>query len=314
LVLDVARLAAEVLPAYLLLENVPGLFQGRGRPVYDRFKMIMVEELGYRPFEDLLDAADFGVPQHRVRLMALFARPGVPLVGLPAPTHGQQAIPRRIPIDTASDRPLRQWRTVSDAIGHLQKLKAGQTDPADPFHAAPAHHEQTLRRLQAIPIGGGRTDLPFDLTLACHKKHGGHYDVYGRMRWNEPAPTLTGGCNKPSKGRFVHPSQHRAITLREAALLQGFPKEAWFAGERDRVAEQIGNAVPPPFLAAVARPIALTWRRQMIRRHLPIALRPLGSPVPSVQLPDDRVPPRKYRDTSVSDQQRRLTDLTPAAD
>jgi DNA (cytosine-5)-methyltransferase 1 len=253
LVLDVARLTADVRPAYLLLENVPGLFNGRGRTVYEEFLAFIVGKLCYEPCEDLLDAADFGVSQHRQRLMALFRRPGAPAVGLPRPTHG--------------DQPLRRHTTVRDSISHLSALRAGQSDPTDPFHAASAHTEQTLKRIMAIPVGGGRTDLPPDLALTCHKGHTGHYDVYGRMRWDKPAPTLTGGCNKPSKGRFVHPEQHRAVTLREAALLQGFPARAWFAGGRDHVAEQIGNAVPPLLLSAIARPIAHVWRREKLEHR-----------------------------------------------
>src|SRR5213078_3187272 len=118
------------------------------------------------------------------------------------------------------------------------------------------HSPNILERIRAVPLdGGSRAQLPKRLVLECHLEHDGHRDVYGRMRWDSPSPTLTGGCNKPSKGRFLHPHQHRGITLREAALLQDFPPRCRFVGSRDHVADQIGNAVPPGLVCAVARPI-----------------------------------------------------------
>jgi len=100
------------------------------------------------------------------------------------------------------------------------------------------------------PNGGSRTDIPKEHWLECHLKHEGHKDVYGRLAWDQPANTITSGCTNPSKGRFVHPEQHRALTFREAAALQGFPDDFVFCGQR--IAEQIGNAVPPPLAQAIA--------------------------------------------------------------
>jgi DNA (cytosine-5)-methyltransferase 1 len=106
--------------------------------------------------------------------------------------------------------------------------------------------------------GGSRTDLPDAMQLACHTRVDGFHDVYGRMAWDRPAPTITGGCINPSKGRFLHPEEDRAITLREAALLQSFPPGHVFSLRRGKyaAAELIGNALPPAFVRRHARPIA----------------------------------------------------------
>ncbi|MCL6560156.1 MAG: DNA cytosine methyltransferase, partial [Firmicutes bacterium] len=113
--------------------------------------------------------------------------------------------------------------------------------------------------IRRIPKNGGsRTDLPEEYRLACHKRCNGFKDVYGRMAWDDVAPTITGGCFNPSKGRFLHPEEDRAITMREAALLQGFPRRYKFPAtdNKSAVAWMIGNALPPPFIAAHARCIA----------------------------------------------------------
>ena len=112
--------------------------------------------------------------------------------------------------------------------------------------------------IRRIPKNGGsRTDLPNMDQLECHQKLDGFNDVYGRMSWHEPAPTITGGCINPSKGRYIHPDDDRAITLREAALLQGFPKSYAFDMSRGRypAAQMIGNAFPPKFAEHHARAI-----------------------------------------------------------
>jgi len=97
--------------------------------------------------------------------------------------------------------------------------------------------------------------LPPDLWLPCHRRVDGFWDVYGRMRWDRPAPTITSGCRSPSKGRYIHPEQDRGITLREAARLQGFPDDYAFYGTADDIARQIGNAMPVPLARAVARAV-----------------------------------------------------------
>jgi DNA (cytosine-5)-methyltransferase 1 len=250
LIYQVARLVEAIRPGYLLFENVPGLYLGSGAQMYKRVRA-RLERAGYEIIDDILDAADYGVPQRRARLIALARRRDMPSIGFPMPTHTD-------PGNRLRGTGRRRWRTVRNFIEKLRPLKSGETDPNDPLHTAPGHTEMTLRRIMAISAdGGSRTDLPPELRLGCHlRRPGGYYDVYGRMAWDEPAPTITGGCNKPSKGRFIHPEQHRAVTLREAALLQTFPKSAFFRGDRDQIASQIGNAVPPTFVEKLARPIA----------------------------------------------------------
>lgn len=146
-----------------------------------------------------------------------------------------------------SYNPEKKKSTVFDAIGGLRPLRSGESDPDDPLHKARRHKQIVLDRLKHIPANGGsRNALPFQLRLACHIRadDNSYPDVYGRMRWDNVAPTLTTGCTDVTKGRFAHPEQDRAITLREAALLQGFPVDYQFAGNSGAISTQIGNAVP----------------------------------------------------------------------
>lgn len=224
------RLVAAVKPSFVAFENVPGMVEGRGRARFDAL-IADLEDLGYRLKWDFIDAVDYGVPQHRRRVLVIGSRTGEPV--FPAPTHGP-----------TSEGEMGQYRTVRDAIGSLPALGSGESDPRDSHHRARSHDNITLKRLAAIPEGGSRTDLPTELQLACHQGHNGHYDVYGRMTWDRPAPTITSGCTNVTRGRFAHPSQDRAITLREAMLLQTFPEAATLVGTGDGKAQQVGNAVP----------------------------------------------------------------------
>jgi DNA (cytosine-5)-methyltransferase 1 len=156
--------------------------------------------------------------------------------------------------------------SVEQAIGHLPRLRAGEVDSDDRLHAARHHQDIALRRLAAIPKNGGsRSSLPTELELACHAgvEASKFSDVYGRMSWDHVAPTLTTGCTDITRGRFAHPEDDRAITAREAALLQTFPPDYQFTGNVSDVQTQIGNAVPvklvealtPTFRRAVAETI-----------------------------------------------------------
>lgn len=247
------RLAADVRPRHIAFENVPGMLSPRWRPRFDALLQGLAE-LGYEHVWDVLDAADFGVPQRRRRLLVVASRVSKPV--LPPPTHGDPASSGR----TA-------WLTVRDAIAALPPLASGEVDPGDVYHRARRHSPLALRRLRAIPAGGARSDLPEDLQLECHKNHAGHYDIYGRMWWDRPAPTLTSGCTNVTRGRFAHPDQDRAITLREAMLLQTFPRIAVLRGSLDEMALQVGNAIPPLFaerigLSIMAMEAAATRARQ----------------------------------------------------
>ena len=223
------RLVDAIRPRHIAFENVPGMVEPRWRPIFD-YLLEALDDFGYRCVWDVVDAADHGVPQHRRRLLVIGSRVAAP--SLPVATHGPQS---------ASAAP---YRTVHDAIGNLRRLEAGEVDPDDGYHRARRHSELAIRRLRAVPEGGGRKDLPADLQLECHKKHNGHYDIYGRMWWERPAPTLTSGCTNITRGRFGHPEQDRAITLREAMRLQTLPDSTVLTGTGDGMALQIGNAVP----------------------------------------------------------------------
>lgn len=221
---DFYRLVELLQPRAIMLENVPGLAHD------EHFSLVcrQLNDLGYIGEHRVLNAADYSVPQRRLRLIYLAG------YGFPIPFAKKTGA----------------VRTVKDALSRLPK--AGQS--GDRVHDLPERHGTKVRRIiRHIPKdGGSRADLPHDLQLDCHKRCNGFSDVYGRMAWNRVAPTITSGCFNPSKGRFLHPEADRAITMREAALLQGFPPDYEFAPEsgKEALATMIGNALPPPFIAA----------------------------------------------------------------
>lgn len=219
---DFSRLAIELQPKLIMMENVPGLEQ------YEKFEVFLklLEKHGYQVTYGVVNVADFGVAQRRRRLILLASILGKPQ--LSKPTSGVV--------------------TVQEAIGRLPQ--AGQS--GDPVHDLPEMRSERIKALiRHIPKdGGSRHSLPESMQLACHKKSDGFNDVYGRMKWNDLAPTITGGCTNPSKGRFLHPAEDRAITLREAAILQGFPTDYKFdvSHGKEALSLMIGNALPPPFI------------------------------------------------------------------
>ncbi|HYD86243.1 MAG TPA: DNA cytosine methyltransferase [Vitreimonas sp.] len=240
LVFEFVRIVEEALPRAVMLENVPGLFDdARLKQVTTR-----LEALGFRCKADVFDAVEFGVPQRRRRMILIGTRDFEPQFG----------------------RRARSRRTVKTAIYGLPKPGSG-TDPLHDYEVNRAPHVDAL--IKKIPLNGGsRSDLPKSEQLQCHLDCDGFYDVYGRMSWSLPAPTVTGGCINPSKGRFLHPKQHRAITLREAALLQGFPKKYYFSMERGRypAAQMIGNAFPPGLARSHAAALRQVLTRSCKRR------------------------------------------------
>ena len=229
LLLQFGELVAAVRPAWVLVENVPGIARGVGRDTLDRFRRTL-DASGYRWTNGVLDAKDYGVPQNRRRYV-LLANRGETAPVLPERTHG-------------GDR--RPHRTVREAIGRFPPISAGGNWPGVPNHGSARISERNLERLRATPRDGGdRRSWPEHLWLACHRgDHAGHTDVYGRMAWDRPAPALTGRCNSISNGRYGHPEQDRALSLREAAAIQTFPDHYRFAGYDKAIARQIGNAVP----------------------------------------------------------------------
>lgn len=230
LVLQFGKFVRAFLPKTVMMENVPGLLSDYR---LSKFGNILLS-LGYTFDAKIRDAVDFGVPQRRRRMILIASRRNEPRFA--EKTNGR--------------------RTVWSAIGKIREPGSGN----DPLHDYPVERsKEVMARIRSIPKdGGSRSDLPKRKQLRCHKKRDGFGDVYGRMAWSEPSPTITGGCINPSKGRFLHPTQDRAITLREASLLQGFPHWYKFDMSRGRyhVAQLIGNAFPPMFAEHHAQVIA----------------------------------------------------------
>lgn len=221
LVFDFLRLVRGLRPKAVMLENVPGLLTSTRFPRLKRALRV----LGYEVRIGIKDARYFGVPQRRRRLILLAGN------GFSIPFA----------------RPRRRFRTVREAFAKLSNRFATK----DPLHNVSERRTEKIKRLiRRIPKDGGSRSILGSRQLKCHKQCDGFKDVYGRMKWDDVAPTITGGCCNPSKGRFLHPSENRNISLREAALLQGFPPTYYFSltAGKFAAAQMIGNALPPEFV------------------------------------------------------------------
>ncbi len=233
------------LPEYVFIENVPGMQRiQRSGPLYS-FQALL-RKLGYQFECAIVPALWYGVPQTRERLVLVASRNSS--IKIPMPTHG--------PGGTYG-----AYTTVGDWIRNIPEISAGQTHFADPDHVAAKLSAINLQRIRATPEGGGRGDWPQDLWLECHKTYSGHSDVYGRLAWDKQAAGLTTRCISYSNGRFGHPSQDRAISVREAACLQTFPRDYRFVGSLTSKARQIGNAVPPKMAEVFGREFLQTIQR-----------------------------------------------------
>ena len=223
-------------PDYVFVENVPGLQRvpDKSSPL-SKFERLL-EKSGYGFQVGVIPALWFGVPQTRERLVLLAAKGSA--IHLPKASFGE---------GTANPR----FATVRDWIADLPPIEAGETCPSDGVHKACSLSMLNLKRIAATPEGGGRKSWNPSLWLSCHKDHVGHSDVYGRLSWDLPASGLTTRCISYSNGRFGHPEQNRAISIREAACLQTFPRDYKFAGSLTSRARQIGNAVPPMMARAI---------------------------------------------------------------
>jgi DNA (cytosine-5)-methyltransferase 1 len=230
-------------PQALMMENVPALKLDERMSVF----LSKLAEFGYLINDNTVrveDAANYGVPQRRKRMiMQVTTKEILPVV------HVAKKITVRMALSKARLKPV----GMSGDTLHDNRSKHGM---------------HVMDIIKAIPKdGGGRASLPKNLVLDCHKNNpGGFKDVYGRMKWDDVAPTMTGGCGNPSKGRFLHPEENRAISLREAAILQTFPKNYWFSnkGGRAAIALMIGNALPPEFIRRHAVAIASALVKEAI--------------------------------------------------
>jgi DNA (cytosine-5)-methyltransferase 1 len=168
----------------------------------------------------------------------------------------------------------REFRTVRETIGHLPILKPGERNPSDPMHITSAHRKATIDLLSKVPKDGG--NRPPGVGPKCldkaRGKFGGYTDVYGRLAWRKPALTITARCRTPSCGRFAHPEQNRGLSVREAALLQGFPPDYRFEGPFDDKFKQIGNAVPPIIAKYIAEHMFAEFSRMQENNHITVDL------------------------------------------
>jgi len=248
LVLEMARIVAELKPEICMMENVPGL-AGRGSPLLGAFEE-KLNSVGYKIKKDILQMADFGVPQSRRRLV-LLAGKGFE-VSLPEATHS------RLPAKDSNLKPWVKLREILKGEPNPQTLsvarKKGGVKKIN-WHVVRDIKKITIKRLRATKSGENRFVLPKRLRPDCHKsaKTKGFENVYARMKWDDVAPTITSGCTTFSSGRFGHPRQNRTISVREAALIQTFPKSYKLETDNIGVAcELIGNALPCRFAKAVS--------------------------------------------------------------
>ncbi|MBP0629918.1 DNA cytosine methyltransferase [Cupriavidus sp. AcVe19-1a] len=232
-----ARLTEETKPDIVTMENVPSVAK---HAVFHDF-VDALKSLDYKVWFDVVDSSHYGVPQLRRRMVLLASRHGE--IKMIAPTHTKP-------------------KTVKQAIGRLRAIQAGESAPKDKLHVASSLTEKNLQRILHSRPGGTWRDWPENLVADCHKADTGrtYPGVYGRMEWDKPAPTMTTQCYGFGNGRFGHPEQHRAISLREAAILQSFPRNYKFVPKKGEVSftvlgRLIGNAVPVELGRAIAKSI-----------------------------------------------------------
>lgn len=217
------ELALEFQPEVILIENVADLVSARSWDLFSELRNCLTSA-GYAVRAKIVNMAQFGVPQERYRTFVLASRDSEPTF---------PEIRRR----------SGEYSTVRDWIGGLDPVLPGQENSLDPMHVTSRHRQSTIDILAQVPIDGG--SRPKGVGPACLDRTNGYADVYGRLAWDRPAPTLTTRCRTPSCGRFAHPAQNRGLTAREAGLLQTFPSTWTFCGPFDDRYKQIGNAVPP---------------------------------------------------------------------
>ena len=227
-------------PGFVVVENVTGVFKNKRDSGLNDL-CTSLERHGYDiSISDVFSVKDFGVPQTRRRFLLIASR----------------CKNRDIVLCPTTETPS----TVRDTIGHLKPIKAGMTDPEDPLHVAARLEWRNILRLKKTPEGGDRSSWMNDeeLLINCYrdKPISYHRHNYGRMAWNKPAPTITTRFTSIGCGQFGHPKQNRAISLREGALLQTFPKKYEFPRiSMEEDSRSIGNAVPPKFAKAVGKAI-----------------------------------------------------------
>jgi DNA (cytosine-5)-methyltransferase 1 len=236
---DFARLIRECKPEIVSMENVLQLKQ---HSVFKEFIQTL-KDLNYYIEAYEVNCLNYGIPQSRQRLVLLASK--FDKIEFIEPTHKSE-----------------NYKTVRETIGHLEPLAAGQVSKTDRLHQCSKLSELNLRRIRASKPGGTWRDWSKDLIAECHLRTTGktYPAVYGRMEWDKPSPTITTQCFGFGNGRFGHPEQDRAISLREAALLQTFPENYEFVSHNEQIifkhiGRLIGNAVPVKLGETIAQSI-----------------------------------------------------------
>lgn len=251
LVRDYVSLISKMMPKSFILENVAVFGQKRGKAYLTELSHALGDKYTLSPC--FYNSADFGLAQTRQRFV---------LVGIRSDMKGAFVPPQPIG---------KEWITVRDAIGDLPSPPDDCSEhPSFPNHMKTRITEANRKRFSFVPQGGGWQDIPWEYRLKCHQtndpKSGGWPDVYGRLRWDGQCPTITGGFDSFTRGRYGHPAEDRALTPREAARLQGFPDWFVFKGNRHEIRHQIGNAVPPPLAKAIGSQIIKAITGQSIKK------------------------------------------------
>jgi len=249
------RAVEDARPLCFVMENVPPL-----RKSAEYLEICKeADKLGYKVDGYVLNMAFYGVPQQRKRLFIIGSKIGLPV--FPLPTHKDPS-----KNSTFDNQDLPSWLTVRDAIADLPPIPDENN-----WHIGRNPTELSKKRYRCIPPGGNRWDLPLEIMPECWKrKINGGTDLFGRLRWDMPSVTIRTEFYKPEKGRYLHPVEHRPITHREAARLQGFPDNFLFTGKKISVGIQIGNAVPPPMGRQIGNAIIKeirNYRRRMTRQR-----------------------------------------------
>ena len=249
LLVQFSRIIEETEPDIISMENVSRLVDFNSGEIFNDF-INRLERKKYKVSWEIVYCPDYGVPQSRKRLVLIASKKKK--IQLIPPTHKPNKYP-----------------SVKDFIGKLPPIVAGEQNQHDPLHRAAGLSKENMKRIRVAKPGGSWKDWDEELIADCHKKSTGksYGSVYGRMSWDNLAPTVTTQCYGFGNGRFGHPEQDRALSIREAALLQTFPKAYKFISEKDEwhtttLGRQIGNAVPVKLARAIAKSISISLRRK----------------------------------------------------
>lgn len=229
LIAEFTKVAVRLMPEVVIMENVPEIITGKYHDYYD-LASERLADAGYFLTSDVINMAEFGLPQKRFRAVIIASR---------------WPVERLRGYLTTSE-----FRTVHESIGNLPPIEAGKVCASDPMHVTARHRAATIEVIRRVPKDGG--SRPRGVGPKCLDRVKGFYDVYGRLHWNKPSITITAYARNPASGRYVHPNQNRGLSIREAAILQGFPRWYEFIGPFDDRYSQIGNAVPPLFATHLA--------------------------------------------------------------